>query len=126
MNHQAGIEVYVAGATNKYVTVTGNRCEDYEYGDRTQELQVLLDKFMRRPEVGAENAINAKNSDLSMEQLLQLAKAVRMGQHSQPFGMVHWRDVCPHQRQIWLCAVISPFGQDGMLPRWTLCSGSRD
>ena len=36
MNHQAGIEVYVAGATNKYVTVTGNRCEDYEYGDRTQ------------------------------------------------------------------------------------------
>lgn len=60
MNHQAGIEVYVAGATNKYVTVTGNRCEDYEYGDRTQELQVLLDKFMRRPEIGAENAINAK------------------------------------------------------------------
>ena len=63
MNHQAGIEVYVAGANNKYVTVTGNRCEDYEYGDRTQELQVLLDKFMRRPEVGAENAINEKNSD---------------------------------------------------------------
>lgn len=79
MNHQAGIEVYVAGATNKYVTVTGNRCEDYEYGDRTQELQVLLDKFMRRPEVGAENAINAKNSDLSMEQLLQLAKSSKNG-----------------------------------------------
>ena len=56
MNHQAGIEVYVAGVTNKYVTVTGNRYEDYEYGDRTQELQALLDKFMRRPEVGAENA----------------------------------------------------------------------
>lgn len=69
----------MAGATNKYVTVTGNRCEDYEYGDRTQELQVLLDKFMRRPEVGAENAINAKNSDLSMEQLLQLAKSSKNG-----------------------------------------------
>lgn len=79
MNHQAGIEVYVAGATNKYVTVTGKRCEDYEYGDRTQELQVLLDKFMRRPEVGAENAINAKNSDLSMDQLLQLAKSSKNG-----------------------------------------------
>ncbi len=79
MNHQAGIEVYVAGATNKYVTVTGNRCEDYEYGDRTQELQTLLDKFMRRPEPAAENAINAKNSDLSMEQLLQLAKGSKNG-----------------------------------------------
>ena len=53
MNHQAGIEVYVAGATSKYITVTGNRCEDYEFGDRTQELQALLEKFMRRPEVSA-------------------------------------------------------------------------
>ena len=79
MNHQAGIEVYVAGATNKYVTVTGNRCGDYEYGDRTQELQTLLDKFMRRPEVSTENAINAKNSDLSTKQLLQLAKSSKNG-----------------------------------------------
>lgn len=79
MNHQAGIEVYVAGATSKYITVTGNRCEDYEFGDRTRELQALLDKFMRRPEVSAENAINATNSDLSMEQLLQLAKNSKNG-----------------------------------------------
>ena len=41
MNHQTGIEVYVAGATSKYVTVTGNVCEAYEFGDRTQELQML-------------------------------------------------------------------------------------
>ena len=34
---------------------------------------------MRRPEVSTENAINAKNSDLSMEQLLQLAKSSRNG-----------------------------------------------
>ena len=40
MNNQAGNEAYVSGASSKYVTVTGNRCEDYEYGDRTQELQV--------------------------------------------------------------------------------------
>lgn len=79
MNHQAGIEVYVAGATSKYITVTGNRCEDYEFGDRTQELQALLEKFMRRPEVSAENAINAANSDLFVEQLLQLAKNSKNG-----------------------------------------------
>ena len=35
MNHQAGIEVYVAGATNKYVTVTGNRCpRGAAYGEK--------------------------------------------------------------------------------------------
>ena len=42
MNHQAGIEVYVAGATNKYVTVTGKACEQYDFGDRTKELSFRL------------------------------------------------------------------------------------
>ena len=51
MNHKAGIEVYVAGATKKYVTLTGHTCENYVFGDRTRELQILLDKFMCRPEV---------------------------------------------------------------------------
>ena len=46
MNHKAGIEVYVAGATNKYVTVTGECCENYEFGDRTEELKQLLKKYM--------------------------------------------------------------------------------
>ena len=62
MNHQADIEVYVAGATSKYVTITGNVCESYEYGDRSKELQVLLERYMRRPETDTGNAINAANS----------------------------------------------------------------
>ena len=67
---------FVAEAINKYVTVTGNRCEDFQYRDRTQELQALRDKFMRRPEASTENA---KNSNLGMEQLLQLAKGSKNG-----------------------------------------------
>ena len=58
MNHKAGLEVYVAGATKKYVTLTGNMCENYEFGDRTKELQILLDRFMCRFETDAVNAIN--------------------------------------------------------------------
>ena len=69
MNHKAGIEVYVAGSTKKYVTLTGNVCESYEFGDRTKELQILLDRFMRRPETDAGNAINAVNSDLDEVEL---------------------------------------------------------
>ncbi len=42
MNHKNGIEVYVAGATNKYVTITGNEiATHYEFGDRTEELKQL-------------------------------------------------------------------------------------
>ncbi len=79
MNHKAGIEVYVAGATNKYVTVTGERCENYEFGDRTEELKQLLKKYMYRPETNARNAINAINSYLSENELINLAKSSRNG-----------------------------------------------
>lgn len=52
INHDASIEVYVAGATSKYVTVTGQPAEgcDYPFGDRTAELSQLLDRYMCRPE----------------------------------------------------------------------------
>ena len=79
MNHKSGIEVYVAGATNKYVTVTGECCENYEFGDRTEELKQLLKKYMCRPETNARNAINAVNSDLSENELINLAKSSRNG-----------------------------------------------
>ena len=81
MNHKAGIEVYVAGATNKYVTVTEKvACEQYEFGDRTQELQILLEKYMLRPENHAGNAINAGNSGLPDNQLLTMAKTSKNGE----------------------------------------------
>ena len=82
MNHPANIEVYVAGATNKYVTVTGNACEAYDFGDRTEELNLVLEKFMRRPDSSAGNANNAANStasDLDTDEILQLAKSSKNG-----------------------------------------------
>ncbi len=86
MNHKEGIEAYVAGATNKYVTVTGRACEAYEFGERTEELKILLERFMKRPErqseAAAGNAINTGNagaSSLDLEEVVALAKASRSG-----------------------------------------------
>ncbi len=65
MNRARGIEVYVAGATNKYVTVTGKRLNDYEFGNRAAELETILTRYMARNSVQpksesyAVNAINA-------------------------------------------------------------------
>lgn len=59
MNHDHGLEVYVAGATNKYLTVTGNRANDYPFGDRSQELLQVLERFMRRPNLQKESAKNS-------------------------------------------------------------------
>lgn len=72
MNRSLGIEVYVAGATNKYVTVTGQSVSADEFGDRSRELSIVLDRFMRRTpvhlksETYARNAINATNSDFTI------------------------------------------------------------
>ena len=73
MNHKIHLEVYVSGTTKKYVTLTGNQCEKYEFGDRTKELQILLERFMCRYEM------DAVNSDLSKDELLNIAKSSRNG-----------------------------------------------
>lgn len=79
MNHAKGIEVYVAGATSKYVTVTGQVCAEYEFGERSKELETLLKRYMKRPvqerHTLAGNAKNAANTD----DLLNLAMHSRSG-----------------------------------------------
>ena len=103
MNHKSGIEVYVHGATNKYLTVTGRQLGSYPFGDRTQELSQLLERYMVRPNCG-ENGVNGVNSckgkvspvsyrnadsqyrdspSLSDDELLQRAFRARNGQHFQ-------------------------------------------
>ena len=80
MNRSLGIEVYVAGATNKYVTVTGQSVSADEFGDRSRELSIVLDRFMRRTpvhlksETYARNAINATNSSPVATTISKLGK----------------------------------------------------
>ena len=47
-NQKIGLEVYAAGHTNKYVTITGNAVRKCGINDRTDELQKILDLFMCR------------------------------------------------------------------------------
>lgn len=48
-NRKNGLEVYVSGATNKFVTITGNARNNYAVVDGSSALPVVLDKYMRRP-----------------------------------------------------------------------------
>lgn len=47
-NQSLGLEVYCAGATSKYVTVTGNVLRDMDAQERTQGLKRVLEKYMLR------------------------------------------------------------------------------
>lgn len=49
-NQKSGLEVYIAGATQKYVTVTGNALNPgYALQDRGEQLAEVLEKYMVRP-----------------------------------------------------------------------------
>lgn len=43
-----GLEIYIAGMTNRYLTVTGNTLRSCDLVDRTQQLQSVLDRYMKR------------------------------------------------------------------------------
>lgn len=47
-NPKNGIEIYVAGATNRFITVTGYALNDAGINDRTEQLQELLERYMCR------------------------------------------------------------------------------
>lgn len=82
-NQKIGLEVYVSGATNRYVTITGNSIGNSDINERTEALQKVLSLFMTRSvpsegtfytppaykllfpdEVVIKRALRAKNGDL--------------------------------------------------------------
>ncbi|MGS0763939.1 phage/plasmid primase, P4 family [Syntrophomonas curvata] len=48
-NRKLGLEVYVSGATNRFVTLTGNVYREGDVLEKTEALQAILDKYMKRP-----------------------------------------------------------------------------
>lgn len=52
---EIGLECYIAGMTNRYLTVTGDTIRYAPLAERTKELQAVLDKYMvRNPQDGEE------------------------------------------------------------------------
>jgi primase-polymerase (primpol)-like protein len=48
-NPNNGIEIYVEGVTNRFVTITGNTVYGYPICENPEALQSILDKYMLRP-----------------------------------------------------------------------------
>lgn len=47
-NQKKGLEVYIAGTTKKFVTITGNKINDNSIVDGTSKLAEVLEKYMQR------------------------------------------------------------------------------
>ena len=48
-NQKLGLEIYVSGATHKFLTVTGSALRERGLEDRSQQLLTVLEKYMERP-----------------------------------------------------------------------------
>lgn len=82
-NQKIGLEIYVAGFTNKYVTITGNAVRKCGIESRPDELQKVLDLFMCRnvPLKGTEvKVVSALPLDMSDRDLCDRAEQAANGQ----------------------------------------------
>ena len=77
-NPNNGVEVYVCGATNRFVTITGNTVYGYPVRDVTNEIQPVLDEYMTRPVKWRQPsalAADTQPTNLSDEQIIFKASA---------------------------------------------------
>lgn len=83
-NTKLGVEVYVYGATKKYVSVTGNVYQQGDVLEAAPQLQTLLDTFMLRAvkpskKYSSEQQSTMAASYLSDDSVIEKAKAAKNG-----------------------------------------------
>lgn len=72
-NRNIGLEVYVSGATSKFVTITGQAINNTDVNNCDAELLLVLDKYMKRSAVEHKYHNISCNSVLTDEQVLEKA-----------------------------------------------------
>ena len=79
-NSTIGLEVYIAGMTNRYLTVTGNVIHAKDMESRADRLQYILDKYMLRPQdKTAPAATHTVEIDMTDAELLEKAREAKNG-----------------------------------------------
>ena len=75
-----GLEVYIAGNTNKYVTITGNAINAVEVEERSAEVKQILDRYMKKPTQRTASApATSVAISLSDRELIDIATHARNG-----------------------------------------------
>ncbi len=75
-----GLEVYIAGVTSKYVTITGNAIRAVEAKERSAEVKQILDRYMKKPTAARPTPVLAPSVRLSDRDLIETATRARNGE----------------------------------------------
>ena len=77
-NSRLGLEVYIEGATNRYVTVTGMTWNNKPIAERGEQIAAVLDKYMhRQQQKPAEQPISRLNAPAYLQRGLDADKRLR-------------------------------------------------
>lgn len=79
MNAARGLEVYIAGCTSKFVTVTGNVLAPLDLEVRTEQLATVLEKYMVRPTKKVEQRSPSEAREMDDLTLIEKAKQGKNG-----------------------------------------------
>jgi len=78
-NRKLGLEVYVSGYTNKFVTITGNVINENDVAECNTELMTVLEKYMLKPNIDV-ISIGVPGSYLSDDSVISKASASKQGE----------------------------------------------
>ena len=78
-NRRLGLEVYVPGATKRFVTLTGDVFREGGLPDKSRELQMILNQYMKRPTVESEHEPIEPHSYLQDDEVIAKASACASG-----------------------------------------------
>ena len=95
-NRSLGLEVYIPGATNRFVTITGDVYRKGDVPDEPEQVQELLDTFMKR-KVQVQNKYIEPCSYLTDEQVIDHAKKSVSGEKFTDFLNGDWQKYYDNQ-----------------------------
>lgn len=78
-NRKIGLEIYVSGSTNKYVTLTGNVIRNVPIAQRADKLTDILNKYMKKSESKQKNNPSQVSTLLSDSEILSKAATAKNG-----------------------------------------------
>ena len=78
-NRKLGLEIYVSGYTNRFVTITGNALNGNDVSKRDAELMRVLEKYMLKPNIEINN-VNAPGSYLSDSSVISKASSSKQAE----------------------------------------------
>ena len=91
-NRRNGLEVYLPGVTNRFVTVTGDVYRDGALASDTTALQTVLDSFMKRTSTLAPGFKGTPVSYFTDEQVIEHAKTSKSGEKFTALYNGDWED----------------------------------